>query len=445
VSNKCCHLAFGQPVKLHSLSPSFLLLFLLLSLTGCASQIVASGLTPRQEKIEEIKEALTTVRGLKFTGEIPIVFGKKDVIKKQLEADLLQNYGEEKLKDHSLAYAKLRLFPRGMDLKGSLLGFYGDRVAGFYDPRQRRVVLSGEPASRNHSDGIIYRETALDEIVLLHELTHALQDQNFSLGPRLAPSDNNDKTLALRAISEGDAILSEFVYRLGGVDQRPSAEIDQSLQDSYEQLRSVLSHTPVAITDRVLFQYKVGAAFVYRVFKEKGWPGINRLYDSPPISTKQVLHPEKYLELPDLPTRVELTGLSGLFPSDWREIESNTLGELMVQCLFKRFFSQGEAETVASGWDGDRFIAFRRGDEVSFIWATVWDSSNDADEFSRSYQQLLSRKHSGSQVAESYVERRGQRVVVVEGLESARVKDHIEKVWQEMQLKEERSDLTSFE
>ena len=436
MTKKYCQLVFGQPVKFRSITLSVFLVILSFSLTGCAPQIVASKQTPRQEKIEKIKQALTAVRGLKFTGEIPIVFEKEEVIKKQLQADLLQNYGEEKLKDLSLAYGKLGLFPKSMDLKGSLLSFYGGRVAGTYDPKLKKVMLAGEPAR----PGIILRETALDDIVLVHELTHALQDQNFSLGARLAPSNNNDKALALRAISEGDAILSEFTYRFGGVDQRSPAEIEQSLQETFEQLRSVLPQRPVAIRERILFQYKAGAFFVHRVFKEKGWLGINRLYDSPPTSTKQVLHPEKYLDQAYLPTELELKGLSGLFPPDWQKIESNTLGELMVRCLFKRFFTQEEAETVANAWEGDRFVAFRRGNEVSFIWATVWDSSNDADEFSRAYRQLLSRKNSASQDANSYayVERRGQRVVVVEGLEGAHVKDHIEKVWQEMELKEER-------
>jgi hypothetical protein len=115
------------------------------------------------------------------------------------------------------------------------------------------------------------------------------------------------------------------------------------------------------------------------------------------------------------------------------------LGELMVRVLFQQFFSEEEGKMVADGWDGDRFVAFRRGEEVSFIWATVWDSSKDAEEFFEKYQEILSKKYRGSEVAGSYtyIEQRDRLVIVVEGLEKAHVKDNIGKIWRGMELKEE--------
>lgn len=380
-----------------------------------------------------MKRSLTAVRGLEFTDEVPILVEQKDVIERHLEADLLEDYGEEKLKNISLAYTKLALFPWRVDLKQSLLNFYTAQVVGFYNPKAKRIVLLGE------SSGEIPPESDLDETVLAHELTHALQDQHFSLRSRLSPSDNDDRTLAFRSLAEGDAILTEFARLFGDVHQWSPAQLNRALQSSREQLQSSLADLPAAIADKLLFPYKVGAAFVYRLLNEKGWAGVNLLYSSPPLSTEQMLHPEKYLDLPDPPIRVDLRDLSLLFPSGWREIENNTLGELMVQCLFKEFFSQEEADVVANGWGGDRFVAFRRGDEVSFIWATVWDSSKDAEEFFEKYQEILSRKYGPSQSSDwqFYVERRDRLVVVVEGLERTHIKNNIEKIFQEIKLEEE--------
>jgi hypothetical protein len=392
------------------------------------------------ERLGEIKKNLVAIRGLEFVNEVPISIEKQDVIRRYLEADLLEDYGEEKLRNLSRAYTKLGLLPAGSDLKDSLLNFYTAKVLGFYSPKSKGVMLTERPYTRILSDGTYnLAEGDLNEMTLAHELTHALQDQHFSLRQRLRPSDNDDKTLALRALAEGDAILTEFAYLSGGLDKWSPTQINQVLQNSSKQLHLVMSRVPAAIVDKLLFQHRAGASFVYRLLSEKGWSGINLLYGSPPLSTKQVLHPEKYLDLPDPPTRVDLTDLSILFPSGWTEIENNTLGELMVRCLFKEFFSQKEAEVVAGGWDGDRFVAFRRGDQVSFIWATVWDSAEDAEEFFQKYQEIVARKYGSSPSSKShfYIEKCDRLVIVVEGLERAHIEKSIEKVFQGVKLTKE--------
>ncbi len=425
-------------VRVCYLIQRFFLGLLLFVQTGCASYLGVSSEMARREKIGEIKESLAAVRGLKFINEVPVLV-ERDVIQERLEARLLEDYGEEKLKNTSLAYAKLGLFPRAVDLKKSLRNLYTARALGFYDPKAMRVVLLKESREMVPSDGMArFVEGDLDESTLAHELTHALQDQHFSLRDRLRPSSNDDKTLAFRSLIEGDAVLTELAYLFGGVDQLSPAQINQALQSSSEQLHLVRSNIPAAIAHKVLFQYKVGASFVYRVLREKGWPGINLLYSSPPLSTAQMLHPEKYFDLPDPPTRIDFKNLSLLFPPGWTEIENNTLGELMVHCLSREFLSKEEAEVVANGWGGDRFVAFRRGDEVSFIWTTVWDSPEDAAEFFEGYDRILSKKYPQPQLSNFYyIEQREDRVVVVEGLERAHVKEHIEKIWQGMELKKE--------
>lgn len=416
------------------LTSRFFLALILFGQTGCASHLLASREQGSIERAEEIKKNLAAIRGLKFTQEVPILFDKKEVMQGYLESGLLEDYGEEKLKDLSLAYAKLGLFPLGMDLRKSLLNLYDAQVLGFYVTKKKKVVLS-EKEEKILSAGY-FTAADFDEMVLVHELTHALQDQHFSLGNRLGPSDNNDRTLAFRSLAEGDAILTEFAYRFGALDQWSSVQISELFQDGSVELRSTLSEVPAAIVDKLRFQYEAGASFVYRVLKEKGWQGINLLYKFPPQSTEQVLHPEKYFDLPDPPTRVDLKDLSLLFSPGWTPVENNTLGELMVECLFKQFLPKEEAKRVANGWGGDRFVAFRRGEEVSFIWATVWDTPEDAEEFFEMYQEILSRKYGFPQSSDYqfYIKRRDRLVVVVEGLDRTHIKENIEKVWRGMSL-----------
>ncbi len=280
----------------------------------------------------------------------------------------------------------------------------------------------------------------MGDMVLAHELTHALQDQHFSLEDRLRPSSEDDRTLAFHAVAEGDATVAGFAYLFRGTDDRFLELINQTVQDSMRVARSALTDVPEAIVEELLFQYYGGVSLVSRLLRDQGWSGVNLLYSTPPLSTEQILHPEKFFDLPDLPTRVDLRDLSTLFGPEWREIENNVLGELMVQVLFRRFLAEEEAKRIAGGWDGDRFIAFQRDKETAFVWATVWDSSRDAEEFLQGYRKVLEKKYTGSgpSLRSVRLARRDQRVIVVEGLDKGYVEERLEEIWQGMELKEEK-------
>ncbi len=417
------------------------LILLLLLQTGCTSYLVVSGGEVKQDKVQEIKHGLAEMRGLDFTSEVPIEVKSKAAIKKYLEASLIRDYGEEKLKNISIAYGKLGLLPEGLDLKEALLNFYADQVVAFYDPKAKKLFLPAEWVGGMAINAVQFlaQRDIMGEMVLAHELTHALQEQHFSIGEKLDILGNDDKTLALRCVVEGDALLAGFGYLFGFLDEENIAQVNDSVVGNIDETRSTLSdEIPVAIMEQLLFQYYGGVSFVSRYLNERGWLGINRIYSDPPLSTEQVLHPEKYIDNPDPPTRISLGALSLLFPAGWTEIEDNVLGEFMIRVLFTEFFSKKKGISVAEGWDGDRFIAFRDGDKTSFIWAAVWDSVDDAEEFTDNYQKLLSIKYRSSEPnnAHSYIEQRGLQTIVVEGLENHHTRKYIDRIWQEMKLEE---------
>jgi len=418
----------------------FLGLVLLISSaqTGCAPQLAKNGEAQIRERVELVKRKVATIRGLPFVKEIPIRLENNEVIRKYVESELLENNGEEKLRNISLAYAKLGLFPAGMNLEKSLLKMYAAKVQGFYDLNGKEVVLRRNSANTAHSGGAFLGAITCDEKALAHELTHALQDQHFALAERLTPSNNSDKTLAFRAMAEGDANLAESVYYFGGIFQ-DSSSIAQPSRSRKAKLSQGLSNVPSAIADKLLFEYQNGMSFVKQAFMKAGWPGVNRLYRSPPLSTEQMLHPEKYFDAPDPPTVINDKNLSCLFPAGWKEIENNTLGELMVQSLFSKFLSREEARVVAGGWDGDRFVAFRRGDAISFIWITVWDYPRDAQEFYEKYQQILSKKY-GRNIGSNppyYIEKRARFVIVAEGVRRTDVQRCKDNIWDGIALQED--------
>jgi len=109
-----------------------------------------------------------------------------------------------------------------------------------------------------------------------------------------------------------------------------------------------------------------------------------------------------------------------------------------VHCLFNQFVGPSAAAAVAQGWDGDRFVAYRKGDDVAFIWATIWDSDADASEFYEQYHQILASKYrTRPSESDYYVEKRGSVVLVIEGLDRQEINQHIDSIWAEMIVQEE--------
>lgn len=409
-----------------------LTILFLLSLSACLGQIAQNPETLSRDSIKVVRDRLSEVRGLAFTAEVPIVFERSlnDRLEAVFQADL--GAGDRKREDISLAYVKLGLLPFGVDLSSTLLSFYSSQALAFYDSRAKEIVIAANPDGPSGTP--VFEEAR--EKVIVHELTHALQDRAFSLGTMLRPSGNGDATIALRAVAEGDAVLTEYAYSFGGLNEWLPDHLSQMLDSAIDD--PILPNIPRFVADKARFQYWAGARFVLRFLGQNGWLPVNLLYKYPPLSTEQVLHPEKYLDLPDPPIRIKLNNLSGLFSSQWREIENDTLGELSVQCLFNQFLGPADAALVASGWGGDRFVAYRNGDEVAFIWATVWDSAKDAEEFYENYQKILWTKYGTPSVdTRFYIEKRDRSVMVIEGFEQDRIKRNIETVWNAMVFEKE--------
>jgi len=426
-------------------APRLIAIFVLALPWGCAGyQRVATETTTQVSteagRVGTIKKELEAVRGLSFNRQFGIEARRKNAIRQRLETALVKEYGERRLENLALVYARLGLLPPGSDLKSLLLDFYAPRALGYYDPAGKNLVLRADIGSSfvPTSVRVIARLDNANERVLVHELTHVLQDQHFSLDG-MGAAYNDDRVLAFHSILEGDATLAEFGFRWGGLDGEMVPLINRRLLAGVQKARAQATGGPRFLVDRLLFQYYSGTTFVSLLLADKGWSGIDRLYTSPPLSTEQVLHPEKYLDWPDPPTRVEFAGLEPLSREGWPAVESNSLGELMVQCLFAEFLVAAEAENAALGWDGDRYWAFRNGSEISLLWVTVWDSIDDAEEFVNKYGQVAVKKYGSMDAAAAnfYFERRDNVVMMVEGPGSDEAAGRFPLLWRRLKLTEE--------
>jgi hypothetical protein len=188
-----------------------------------------------------------------------------------------------------------------------------------------------------------------------------------------------------------------------------------------------LRQVPPIISESMIFPYLKGLVFCARLTNEGGWKAIDAAYRDLPLSTEQILHPEKYGARPDRPMTIELGELKP--GADWKELGRNVIGEMQLAIMLKRH----GGKAAAAGWDGDRYAVFERpNQQFALVWVSTWDTEQDAREFSKGYIAYQTQKVgklgavADAEAAEVWrnvghrlyvVRRDGADVVVVEGFE----------------------------
>ena len=423
------------------LRPLLPLLFFFAS--ACSYAIVRNG-EINERAASRIEHGLEKIRGLRFLSPVPMEVKSADELRAYLRAELERQYSPEEIKGLQRVYERLGLLAPGVDLGEALLKLYTAQIAGFYDPQVGKLFLvpSGVPSVGWAVSVVqfILRRDLVNEMLLAHELTHALQDQHFGTLAAADDPTNDDRSLAMHAVLEGDATLAGFAYLFGGLPERSLVDLVDRLGAIPAEVQAQLPDTPPVLRESLIFQYAAGSRFVALAYLRGGWPTVNAVLASPPTSTEQILWPEKYFVRRDPPVEVRLGGLADY--GKWTSVEENTLGALTVRILLAGFVDAARADHVASTWEGDRFAAFAQGNALHIYWMTSWQTEDAAREFFAAESEVLARKFSATSAkrdgdrivgdgAEPYrLERRNDRVLVVLGADQKELAKRIEAVWQ---------------
>jgi len=212
----------------------------------------------------------------------------------------------------------------------------------------------------------------------------------------------NDRGMAAQAAMEGHATYAMFEWqmaRLTGVEadltELPPLETllgDDPLAAAGLEM-PVLREAPAIIRESLLFPYLGGLSFVQTLWSgEQG--RIPPLGDRMPVSTEQVLHPERFRPgAVDDPTGVEF---ESALPAGWSEVHTDGLGELETRVLLREYLPDPPAaERAAAGWDGDRYRLLEGHAGEVFVWVSVWDSEPDALDFATAIRAALQARYGG--------------------------------------------------
>jgi hypothetical protein len=217
-----------------------------------------------------------------------------------------------------------------------------EQIGAAYDYRDKRIILvQGATQTR--------REL---QLVLAHELTHALEDQHFALHlpASVGPTQSEE---ARRALIEGTATFVAARYaRLYLSDHVP---VEQRLAGQ-RSLYGAGGSIPYATKAVTIFDYVDGALFV-RGLHLHGWRPVNRALRRPPTRTEQILHPRGWRRDPaPRPVRLALNPLLG---AGWRLVGGGPAGEQDALAVLGKGAPDSEAKPGAAGWAGGRFQLWR--------------------------------------------------------------------------------------
>jgi hypothetical protein len=384
----------------------------------CAGTL-PEGVTPLPKEMEgriaELLKEAETWRGLKAREPVPTGSVDDLILKQKMIDSFREQLPPEVLRPIETSLKAFGFIPESLDLVKFFPELLTSQVAGYYDPERHYLALvqrEGLPLGAGLPEDAAKKA---DEAVLVHELTHALQDQYFRLATFTSSRPLDDADVAKVALIEGDATLVMMDFFM-----QTSLELIQGVERSMASLlgdprqmmeapgvpgTAELAAAPAWFQDTLLFSYFQGFQFCLSVRQAGGQALLDKAFSTdPPRSTEQILHPEKWHTKRDDPVAISWPDV---LPG-WSKVSEGQLGELSVRTFLRDVAKQKDDRAVkaAAGWGGDRFAVYEKEGKRVLVWISEWDTDGDAWELQRALRGL------GKDWA---IQRSARRVVVTRG------------------------------
>lgn len=360
--------------------------------------------------IDALVRAAEEVRQLKLLRPVSIEIEDGDAITESLRTQIK----DEDIEQARLIYGALGLLDANADLRAMFAGVLGEQVIGYYDPESGRLVVR-EDVMSGLTGAFGPEQMQEARLVLVHEIVHALQEQRLGLGESYQAERTADADNGFRAVVEGDATLAMLAHALRqqGI---PLSAATQGIQQmgGYLDVNALvrgekLDDAPAILRVTLVAPYLRGLQFIAAVQARGGWPAVNNAHRRPPVSSEQVLHPDKYFAREPAEV-VSVIDNPSVLAAGFERAAVDTLGELELSVYLGQTETSGTDEAAAAGWAGDELVVYARGEELALVWWTSWDSAAEAEEAFDAARGVAPKRDTAA------VERKGRAVLIVRGL-----------------------------
>ena len=359
-------------------------LFLALCLIIAAPTVVLTSAQQVDESrilkaLDELTATTARLRGLEPKSPIQKGIKSREEITNYIARKIDEDYLTERVLLEEKMLKKIGMLPEEINYRQTVINLLTEQVQGFYDPEERMLfIASWLPMSEQ-------------EPVMVHEITHALQDQHFDLQAIFRAnrnSTNDDYLLAQQALFEGEATVVMLQFTIERVDRHFSelpnlAVIMETEMEAGMSKSPVLSTVPQFLRETLIFPYAHGAMFLQEAWRRnQSWETINKIYSDPPLSTEQIMHPEKYFGTRDNPKPVDAAAKAARLGAEWKIPYKSVFGEFMLGQLLGLHLNKERAKRAARGWGGDEVLLLENGAGQNAVWIeTEWDTAGDAEKF----------------------------------------------------------------
>jgi hypothetical protein len=305
--------------------------------------------------------------------------------------DFLKDYTTEEAQKDTIVLAAFGLLDDNFDLRNLYIELLSEQVAGFYDNEVKEMyVVQGE--------GFFGPQ----RLTYAHEFTHVLQDQTYDIKDGLKYSDEickqveeSERCAAIQALIEGDASLAEMNWFSSYATPQ---DLVQILEFSVTSNSPVFDNAPDFLKQDLLFPYQQGQAFVQHLYQDGGWRAVDDAYRNLPLSTEQILHPERYPD--NKPVSVTLPDLSTILGNGWDELDRGVLGEWYTTLVLAHGvdantrLSDSQTQTAAEGWGGDAYVVYynEQSRATVMVLTTQWESPDDSTEFINAFREYATAR-----------------------------------------------------
>ncbi|PYT22162.1 MAG: hypothetical protein DMG57_36070 [Acidobacteria bacterium] len=330
-------------------------------------------------------DELTQVSGLTLRHRVPYDLISKEQVNRFLTERIRQSSTPEDLRIEELALKKFGFVPADFDLAKTTVDLLTEQAAAFYDYHKKRLYVSD------------WATSGMREAALVHELAHALADQNFRLEHFISQSKNDDDlSMAHMAVMEGQAtwLMSEVQSRRMGKSLKNSPESVELMSRAMEGGGGeypVFESAPLYLRRTLLFPYTQGILFQSAVVEKSGTAAFAQIFRQAPVSTQQILHPDKYFAH-ETPSKPELPD----FPKHrgYKRLVESTIGELDFSILLAQYFDEARAKAISPYWRGGTYALYENQAErrAVLVYAVDWNDPRIAREYFDAYQEILQKK-----------------------------------------------------
>ena len=315
----------------------------------------------------------------------------------------------QRLARSEMTMKKFGLLSRDFNLREFVVRANGKEIAAYYDDETKTIsMVNWIPLERQAP-------------ILAHELTHALQDQNYDLkawmkveAPKPGEKKNNESDVnddsipARRAAVEGQAqiVFVDYILAALGRNLQNTPGLLYQMEEPAVKAAAdsqLLHDAPVILREMGTFPYREGLIFEGELLEKGGKQmAFSGVFARPPRNTHEVMQPTAYMNREKL-SQVHIPDVQQILSDKYAVYDTGGVGELDVRALLKTYGNRKEADILAGSWSGGAYVAFRRTAkpaadalttaDLSLLYVSRWKSPASADRFAHIYATAIAQRY----------------------------------------------------